>query len=87
MTAPEPTPEPGLKRYIVYGFPSTHDALEAETALKRARVEFRTIPTPASLGARCGIALRVPSELERASQQALRDAGCLWSSRVPFMDR
>ena len=55
------------KRFVVLGFTSTHDALDAERLLDDLGVDVVPIPTPKSIGALCGISLRVPSdEAERA---------------------
>ena len=53
--------------FVVFGFGSTHDALEAEDLLRDADIEVVPIPAPPALGALCGIALRVP---ETAAEQA-----------------
>jgi ribosomal protein L7Ae-like RNA K-turn-binding protein len=51
----------------VLGFTSTHDALDAEALLEDMGVDVVPIPTPKSIGALCGIALRLePDQLERA---------------------
>lgn len=57
-----------LQRYVVFGFPSTHDAISAESALKSAGIAVTAIPRPVSVGgADCGIAMRVaPADDERA---------------------
>jgi len=54
--------------FVVLGFGSTHDALAAEDLLRDARIEVVPVPAPATLGALCGIALRVP---ESSSELAL----------------
>ena len=45
------------RTYVVFGFESTHDALSAEALLEDMGIEIVTIPTPASIGTQCGIAL------------------------------
>lgn len=60
-----------LRRFVVFGFATTHDALAAEHALRQQGVEVVPIPTPASLGAFCGIALRVPHRLEEEARATL----------------
>lgn len=53
--------------YVVFGFASTHDALDAERLLDDMGVDAVPIPAPKTIGATCGIALRVPvDEAERA---------------------
>lgn len=73
--------------FVVYGFATTHDALVAERALIAADVMHVTIPTPKSLGALCGIALRVPEPCTEAAEQALHAAGSVWTARVEMRDR
>jgi hypothetical protein len=48
--------------FAVLGFGSTHDALDAERLLDDMGLEVVPIPTPKSIGALCGIALRLPFE-------------------------
>ncbi len=55
-----------LRTFAVLGFASTHDALDAEAALRANDIEVVPIPAPKSIGSLCGIALRVvPEQLER----------------------
>lgn len=62
-----------LKHYAVFGFGSTHDALDGEQLLDDMGVEVVPIPAPKSIGALCGIALRIPAdEAERAAEYLLR---------------
>jgi hypothetical protein len=70
------------RRYVVYGFASTHDALVTETLLREAGVTHRTIPTPASLGDLCGIAIRVPRRHAAPAENVLHEGGCEWNARV-----
>lgn len=52
---------------MVFGFASTHEALDAEALLDDMGIEVVPIPAPKSIGTLCGIALRVPpSDFERA---------------------
>lgn len=76
-----------IERYAVYGFKTTHDALSAERVLADAGLSFVTIPTPKSLGALCGIALRVPIAEAGAAEGALRAAGLDWTARAEIDDR
>ncbi len=73
--------------FAVYGFATTHDALVAERTLISADVEHMTIPTPRSLGALCGIALRVPADTAGAAESALIEAGVAWTARAEMLDR
>ncbi len=45
--------------FAVLGFASTHDALDAETLLGDLGIGVVPIPAPKTIGARCGIALRI----------------------------
>jgi len=56
------------RRYVVYGFASVHDALAAESALKRAGVDVTAIPSPRELGELCGVALRIEPALADAAR-------------------
>ncbi|MBC7265769.1 MAG: DUF3343 domain-containing protein [Coriobacteriia bacterium] len=76
-----------IERYAVYGFETTHDALSAERVLADAGLRFVTIPTPKSLGALCGIALRVPIAEAGAAENALHAAGLAWKTRAEIDDR
>jgi hypothetical protein len=59
----------------VFGFASTHDALDAEVALQRSGIEVIPIPAPKSIGALCGIALRMPLEQVERARACLVGAG------------
>lgn len=45
--------------YVVLGFATTHAALDAERVLLDCGVPLTPVPAPPSLGALCGIALRL----------------------------
>lgn len=76
-----------IVRYAVYGFETTHDALAAERALLDASVQAAAIPTPRSLGALCGIALKVASEDAARAEAVLSAAGIRWTARAEMDDR
>ena len=63
--------------YSVLGFSSTHDALDAEAILLDLGVDVRPVPAPQTVGALCGIALR----LSRAERE--RALGYLDSAGIP----
>ena len=72
--------------FMVLGFPSTHDALDAESLLGDLGIEVVPIPTPKSIGALCGIALRLaPADEERAVAY-LQSAGIAVSARATILD-
>jgi hypothetical protein len=74
------------KAFAVLAFPSTHDALDAESLLGDLGIEVVPIPTPKSIGALCGIALRLaPADEERAAAY-LQSAGITVSARATIFD-
>ncbi len=72
--------------FIVFGFGSTHHALDAEALLDDMGIEVVPIPTPASLGARCGIALRVPVGQAERARRYLDNAGTIPTSEAEITD-
>lgn len=75
-----------LQTFAVFGFASTHAALDAEQLLDDLGVEVVPIPAPKTIGATCGIALRVPlDEAERAAEYLDR-AGIEVTARVEIQD-
>lgn len=45
--------------FVVFSFATTHQALDAEDALRAADIAVVPIPTPKSATALCGISLRI----------------------------
>jgi hypothetical protein len=78
------TREPRL--FAVLGFDSTHDALDAETLLGDLGIEAVPIPVPKTLGARCGIALRLELADEGRALGYLEGAGISVGGRVRIED-
>jgi hypothetical protein len=75
------------REFAVVLFASTHDALTAEQAAADADIPGRVIPRPASLGAGCGIALRLePARLAQALE-VIREAGIVPSGYGSIQDR
>lgn len=74
------------QRYVVFGFSTTHDALDAEAALGSAGVRAVPVPAPAALSAKCGIALRLPPDEERRARSVLAAAGIAPSARIEIDD-
>ncbi|HSK48640.1 MAG TPA: DUF3343 domain-containing protein [Coriobacteriia bacterium] len=72
--------------FVVYGFESTHDALGAESLLGDMGIDVVPIPTPASIGALCGIALRVPPEQSERAERYLENVGIRVSAKVNMED-
>lgn len=72
--------------FTVFGFETTHRALDAEALLRDMGVQVIPVPAPKQLGAQCGIGLRVPEgEAERA-QELLERAELAWSAMVSVQD-
>ena len=74
------------RRYSVFGFDSTHDALAAEEAIKQRGIDVLAIPRPKVLGTGCGIALRVLPADEPALRNVLAEAGIAWSAAGAMED-
>lgn len=60
---------------MVITFRSTHEALRAEKVLRSAGLKVTVMPTPKSIKADCGIALRVGASEADASKASLEQAG------------
>lgn len=74
------------QRFIVFGFVSTHLALDAEQLLDDMGIDVVPIPAPTNISALCGIAMRVPAgEAERAIRY-LDNAGIDRSAQVEMED-
>ena len=76
------TPQP----FVVLGFPTTHDALDAESLLGDLGIDVMPIPTPKSIGALCGIALRLAPSDEARATAYLCNAGITISARAEIED-
>ncbi|MCX8006667.1 MAG: DUF3343 domain-containing protein [Coriobacteriia bacterium] len=76
-----------MLRFVVYGFGTTHDALAAEKALADAGIPVAAVPTPKSLGALCGIAVRTALEDAERTESVLSASGIAWTGRVEIEDR
>jgi hypothetical protein len=74
------------KPFVVLGFPSTHDALDAESLLGDLGIEVVPMPTPKSIGALCGIALRLAPDDESRAVAYLENAGITVSGRSEIRD-
>jgi ribosomal protein L7Ae-like RNA K-turn-binding protein len=72
--------------FVVFGFPSVHDTLQAEEALKAAGIPAVTIPSPKELGELCGIALRVTPDDAPAAESALALACASARARADITD-
>jgi hypothetical protein len=72
--------------FAVLGFESTHDALDAETLLGDLGIDVVPIPAPKTIGARCGIALRMEVADEDRAKDYLNAAGIAVVARVLIED-
>lgn len=58
---------------VVFTFHNTHDAINGERLLLAGGVTVKVMALPASLGAGCGLCLRVPSDDLDASRRVLEE--------------
>jgi len=65
------------REFAAFGFESTHEALDAEQLLGDLGIEVVPMPAPKTLGARCGIALRIELADEDRAAVYLDAAGIL----------
>lgn len=72
--------------FLVYGFETTHRALDAEALLRDMGVQVVPVPTPKSMGALCGIALRVERDEAERAETLLGRAGLAWSAKADHKD-
>ena len=72
--------------FAVFGFASTHDALDAEALLEDMGIDVVPIPAPTTVSAQCGIALRVPVEQGERAATYLERAGISVVARVEIED-
>jgi hypothetical protein len=82
VTAPH-----GLREFTVLAFVSTHDAMTAEQVVADAGIPARSIPLPASVGAGCGIALRLDPERLGEALEVLARVGISPSGAGSIQDR
>jgi hypothetical protein len=75
------------RRYAVYGFETTHDALVAESDTLAGDLEVRLIPTPRELGGLCGLALRVREADAERTGEILSAARISWRGPITITDR
>ena len=74
------------RTFVVLGFPSTHDALDAEALLGDLGIEVVPIPAPKAIGALCGIALRLAPADESRATTYLEGAKITVSARAEISD-
>ena len=74
------------RRFVVFGFDSTHAALEAEALLEDLGHDVTPVPAPQQLSARCGIALRIDPEAVARAERQLENAGIPLVASVEIED-
>jgi N-acyl-L-homoserine lactone synthetase len=74
------------RRFAVYGFATTHDALAAEAMLKAAGFSVVPIPAPRELGSLCGIALRLEIDEADRAEQAMTAGGTVPTAHAEIDD-
>lgn len=72
--------------FVVLGFSSTHDALDAETLLGDLGLDVIPIPAPKAVGSLCGIALRIEPSDEVRAVRYLDGAGITLAARADIED-
>jgi hypothetical protein len=72
--------------FVALGFASTHDALDAEQLLGDLGITVVPMPAPKSLGALCGIALRLEPADESRADAYLEAAGIVVGARSIIED-
>jgi len=72
--------------FAVLGFESTHDALNAEKILIDLGVDVVPIPAPKTIGAHCGIALRIELDDDDRASAYLGAAGIAVVARARIED-
>jgi len=74
------------RTFVVLGFASTHDALDAEALLMDLGIDVVPIPAPKTLGTLCGIALRLEVPDETRALSYLSGAGIAVDARGEVED-
>ena len=75
-----------VRRFVVLGFASVHDALSAEAVLEAAGMRVTAIPSPRELGEICGIAMRVEFEDADEAERVLALEGMPPRARAEVFD-
>lgn len=73
--------------YLIFTFPSAHQAMAGEDALRAADIALSVVPPPPEVGPGCGLALRIEAKDEEAAKQALGSSSVMWSGLhdAPFV--
>lgn len=74
------------RTFAAFGFGSTHDALDAEQLLGDLGITVVPMPAPKSLGALCGIALRLELADEERAVAYLSAVDIVVTSRALIED-
>jgi len=75
------------RTFVVLGFRTTHEALEAESVLAASGFQVVPMPSPKTFGGLCGIAMRLPPEQESSALEALVQVGIEPKARALIEDR
>lgn len=75
-----------VRRFAVFTFVSTHDALDAERLLLDLGIDVVPIPSPASAAAICGIALRAETHEAQRAAGYLEAAGIEVAEQLEIED-
>lgn len=75
------------RRFAVFGFASTHDAVRAERLVREALADAALIPAPGALGSLCGLALRVSVAEREAVASLLAQRGIVPNGPIEIDDR
>lgn len=71
---------------IILIFRGTHQVMSAEKHLKRGKVSMRLIPVPRRLTSDCGLAIRIPADVQAKARKVLIAAKILPKSAYILRD-
>lgn len=60
-----------MREFILITFESTNYAMQAESQLKNAGINFQVIPTPREITLSCGLSIRLPMEYIKTVQDII----------------
>lgn len=68
-------------------FESPHQALRAESTLKKAEIPHWVVNTPREFSLHCGISIRIPLRLGKEAEELLRRERVGFQDIVPYFSR
>lgn len=71
---------------VVLIFRGTHQVMSAEKHLKKGGVAMRLIPVPRRLTSDCGLAIRIPADLQGRAREVLSEGNLLPRSAYRLLD-